>query len=91
MKLNAYCYFDLEGTTYDVPFFAKEHLHAKRRMYGQIKAEPNSPLALFTDQFDLMYIGEFDTNTGDFTPDEKDCVIRGHRMNMEINKVKEVN
>ena len=62
-----YTYYDHKSQAYDVPFFAKDDIHAKRKFYLDCTAKANAVIANFTEDFDLLAIGEYDLREGDFT------------------------
>jgi len=84
MTVKIYSYYDTDGKHYDIPFFAKNDLHAKRRMYGQIKNDSLSQLALFTEKFDLYMIGSYECEGATFSNDNE-IVITGKDMKVQMD------
>lgn len=64
-EIYVYAYQDLKSDVYDVPFFAKDDVHAKRKFYLDVNGgNGNHILAQFTEDFRIMKIGMFDLKTG---------------------------
>jgi hypothetical protein len=90
----AYAVYDRKAINYDVPFFAKSDLFAKRKFVMDVMARSrNTMISSFKDDFELHRVGEFCPDTGTFinTYDKgKDnlipIIIKGKEINTnEIN------
>lgn len=66
MTIEVYAYFDNQGKQFDVPFFARTDLQAKRRFQIEVETKPDSVLSRFINDFDLYYLGQFDVVAGLF-------------------------
>lgn len=62
-KLGLYAVYDKKGEAYDVPFFARSDLLAKRRFIVDVR-NPQSLLSQFRDDFVLVRIGIWHQDTG---------------------------
>lgn len=76
-----YSFWDKEAEVYDVPFFAKGDLYAKRHFFMRIE-QKDSMLTQFIDQFELHRLLEFDQETGEKV-DQNVCVLRGNQIAKE--------
>lgn len=79
-KVGVYSFFDKEAGVWNTPFFAKDDLFARRHWLIQLDDE-KSMLRKFIDQYELIRIGTFDTENGDFEramdDAEKYVVLKG--------------
>lgn len=82
--IGMYAFYDLEAKTYDVPFFAKSDLFAKRHF--KIRASnPDNILSQFREHMELIRLGYFCLKDGDFEP-MFDKIYSGAQFNLEENK-----
>ncbi len=84
METNCYSFYDKEAKVYDIPFYAKSDLFAKRHFLIRLEEKP-SMLRTFLDQFELHRIGNFSRETGIFTS-EQETVLRGNQIAEEYYK-----
>ncbi len=73
MELKAYSIYDTESKHFDVPFFCKEHMFAKRHF--QIVYENNEMIKSFITKFEIHYIGSFNPENGKLTQIDKTFII----------------
>lgn len=70
--LNAYAVYDVKLEQYSAPFYAASDIEAVRRFREMML---NVPRALYFSNFQLDFLGKFDTTNGSFTFSETDCTI----------------
>lgn len=63
MKKSLYSVYDVKGKTYDFPFAHQNHETALRAFH-QAASDPNNFLNKYPQDYMLMYVGEFDDQTG---------------------------
>lgn len=64
-NLRSYAVYDKKAIMYDVPFFAKSDLFAKRKFIMDVQQrQRSSMLSSFKDDFELHFVGEFNPDTG---------------------------
>lgn len=79
--IEVYAYYDTEGKIYDIPFFARTSLQAKRRMEIDIKAaNEKTVIAMFPEKFELYFIGYYDQDQGILEPNGPKIVIKGSEI-----------
>lgn len=78
MKFNVYCMRD-QITGYQTPTFELNDAAAIRNFSYAIK-QPNTLLFASAKDFDLMKIGEFDTETGIIDPITPTLLIQGNSV-----------
>lgn len=66
MILKAFSIRDQKGETFNTPFFKTTHGEAERD-FRTVTNDPKSTLNQYPEDFDLYYLGEYDTNKGTFT------------------------
>ncbi|AXH74004.1 MAG: nonstructural protein [Microviridae sp.] len=59
--------YDQKSGTFHVPFFKPTHGEAERDFRSAVN-DPKSTLNQYPDDFDLYYLGEYDSNVGKFAP-----------------------
>jgi len=64
--LKAYSIKDSKTQSFAPPFFNSTHGEAERT-FVRITKNPQSVISEFPDDYDLFYVGEFDTATGKLT------------------------
>lgn len=64
MKVRIYSVYDRKGQLFNQPFFAANDAMAVRTIYMREKVDPGL-LSEFPEDFLLVYIGEFDSDSGD--------------------------
>lgn len=63
--MRIYVIFDNRAKSYGTPFFQPNDISAVRSFKTEvIRADTANVYHLYPQEFDLMWIGEFDTNTG---------------------------
>jgi len=67
MKQRIYSIRDQKGDMYNTPFFNKTHGEAERNFQELVKDE-KSFVAKYPEDYDLYYLGEYDTITGIIQP-----------------------
>lgn len=77
MKLLIFSIFDKAVNAFNNPFYARAKGEAVR-MFTQAVNDPQSPFSKSVLDFTLMYLGEFDDNSGLFSPAEPQRVIAAH-------------
>lgn len=89
MKFQIWSYYDKEGDCYDVPFFSKDLLNAKRRFVLEVLHGDKTPVASFTDNFNLVQLGVFEVETGLITePKGEKISIEGWKIKREVDAMK---
>jgi hypothetical protein len=67
MLKKMYSVFDKKAQIYGTPFVtANENLAL--RSFSRVANDPTHDICLFPDDFTLVYLGEFDEDTGQITP-----------------------
>lgn len=74
---------DIKGETYHSPFFKQTHGEAERD-FRTVVNDDKSTINKYPADFDLWYVGEYDTNTGELIPTKPQCVISA--LNCLISK-----
>jgi len=66
-EVNVYAVYDTVQGMYDIPFFARNDLFARRRfIIDVINREKNPLLAHFSEDFHLICLGTYDQKSGRF-------------------------
>ena len=65
MIFNLYSVHDKTGEVYGTPFFARNHTDAARDFANS--AKPGTPVGDYPDEFELVWVGAFDDETGHLT------------------------
>lgn len=79
---------DLKADTFSTPFFQPTDVHAVRMFKTEVnRAEPNNMLYLYPDEYELHYVGTFNTDSGaiDFVNNAK-AICNGRQL---VNKKEE--
>lgn len=69
MQLKAYSIRDSKSEVFHTPFFQKTHGEAERS-FKKLTNDPSTDVNKYPEDFDLYYIGEYDDNTGKWTPED---------------------
>lgn len=67
MFLKMYSIRDQKADIFHPPHFQKTHGEAERN-FKTLVNDPKSQPALYPEDFDLYYVGDYDDNTGKVTP-----------------------
>lgn len=67
MTQKIYSIRDAKAEYFTQPFFKKTHGEAERD-FTQLVNDDKSSIAQFPEDFDLYYLGDYDTETGKMTP-----------------------
>jgi hypothetical protein len=67
MILKCFSIRDSKAEFYNVPFFQKTHGEAERS-FRQLASDEKSMISKNPEDFDLYYCGEYDDQTGTFSP-----------------------
>ncbi|HHA19575.1 MAG TPA: hypothetical protein ENK70_07715 [Methylophaga sp.] len=68
IEFNAYAYFDTRTANYDIPFFCRNDIQAKRKFQLDVlQNKGESVLGTFTKDFDLYCIGIYRPDCGEIT------------------------
>lgn len=67
MKLHVYSIYDLKTEAFGTPFFSVNDAVA-RRSFMQLRADPNSTVFGFPEDFKLFHLGEFTDEDGALVP-----------------------
>ena len=67
MKQKIYSIRDAKAEYFTQPFFKKTHGEAERD-FTQLVNDDKSSIAQFPEDFDLYYLGDYDTENGKMTP-----------------------
>lgn len=78
-------YFDKKSENYDIPFFAKNEIQAKRKFYLDCTVGKNMIIGGFTSDFDLYKVGVFSLKTGMVNP-LSIMIISGEKMKESLPK-----
>lgn len=65
MIYQAFSIYDIKTAKYSMPMFVDNEADAKRNVIAAAKGQ--SMLAMFPGDYELFYIGEFDSADGNFT------------------------
>lgn len=65
-----FCLYDKKAAVYMSPFTERNDATAVRMVQGLL-AQRNSNVAQYPEDFDLYYLGDFDTEDGELTPGVK--------------------
>lgn len=66
---RAYSIRDTKAEIYNPPFYANTHGEAERELKQLTAADPQkSKIAAYPEDYDLFWIGEYDSATGKFKP-----------------------
>lgn len=80
-ELYIYTYWDIKSKTYDVPWFAKDDVNAKRKFQLDIAArEGQTVLGMFHDNFELYHIGKFNVQTGILIQTKPELIASGKEI-----------
>lgn len=63
MLQKMYAVHDSKAETFNQPFYCKTHGEAERN-FAQLKADEKSFVSKYPEDYDLYYVGDYDTNTG---------------------------
>lgn len=67
MVLKAYSIRDSKGEVYHNPFYKHTHGEAERDFTTAVNdSNPNNNFAMYPEDFDLYYLGDYDNITGKF-------------------------
>lgn len=66
MKQRAYAIRDTKAESYGTPFYQPTH-GAAERSFSSLVHDEQSTISRHPEDYDLYYIGEYDTNLGLFT------------------------
>lgn len=67
MQQKMYSIRDSKADIYHIPFFKNTHGEAERD-FSQIANDEKSTISKYPEDFDLYYVGEYDTSTGKIIP-----------------------
>lgn len=67
MNLKMFSIRDAKAETFHPPFYQPTHGEGERH-FIDLCNEPKAPLARYPEDFDLWYLGDYETNTGKFSP-----------------------
>lgn len=67
MQLKAYSIRDAKTEIFNTPFYNNTHGEAERNFKSTINDE-RSQINKYPEDFDLYFLGEYDTNTGKMSP-----------------------
>lgn len=67
MLTKMYSIRDQKAEVYNTPFFSRTHGDAERTLV-RLANDPQSMIAQFPLDYDLYYLGDYDTDTGKLTP-----------------------
>lgn len=67
MILKMFSIRDAKAEVFNTPFFQSTHGEAERSFRTAVMDE-KTQLSKYPEDFDLYYLGEYDNNTGQFTP-----------------------
>lgn len=71
-KINCYAVYDLKSDHYDIPFFSKNDLFAKRKFIIDVRNRSmNTMISHFKDDFELRLVGYYSLYTGEFDNSNK--------------------
>lgn len=66
MKQHIYSVRDAKSEIFNVPYYGNTHAEAERSFRTAVN-DPQTSLNKFPEDFDLWYLGEYDTSTGQIT------------------------
>lgn len=76
MEMKLFSIRDTKGEMYNQPFFKHTHGEAER-YFREVKADDKSLVCKYPEDFDLYYVGAFDTIKGTMTcPDTAQHLIK---------------
>lgn len=81
MKL--YCVRDRKANLCNRPFVERDHVMAIRGM-EQLCSDPKSPMAMWPDDFELLFLGHFDEEKIEFQPEKIPLVLVDARACVKI-------
>lgn len=67
MHLKMFAIRDEKAETFHPPYFQPTHGEGER-YFKDLCRESKSPLSQYPEDFDLWYLGDYETNTGKFSP-----------------------
>lgn len=67
MQLKAYSIRDAKTEIFNTPFFNNTHGEAERNFKSTVNDE-RSQICKYPEDFDLYFLGDYDTNTGKMSP-----------------------
>lgn len=79
-EYSMYAVYDVKAEVYDIPFFSRSDLMAKRKFIIDCEQRDNTVLANFKDDFELHKLGTFKPNTGEFFNISPIVVIGGKEI-----------
>lgn len=63
-KIYVYAVYDIKAKIFDLPFFTRGDLFARRRFIIDIRTRKESMLSSFKEDYELHRIGEYDQESG---------------------------
>lgn len=81
-NLNVYTLYDKEAKTYDTPFFTRGDVFAQRH-FIMMQKKGGSMVSDFPEQFQLMFIGTFNVDSGKIEPVVIKKIMDGEPKNEE--------
>jgi hypothetical protein len=87
-KVPVYAVYDKEARTFDIPFFSRSDIFAKRKFTMDIKAQQASMIGFFKDEFELHRIGTYDQTFGQFLNNLENnrCIMKGSQLITEVEE-----
>lgn len=76
-QLLAFAFYDSKSGRYDTPFYCQSDIFAKRH-YKMVANDPKSIVHNFQEDFNLVRLGYFNINTGEFTSNHE-TVVNGEK------------
>lgn len=67
MELKAFSIRDAKAESFNHPYFAKTHGEAERN-FRELANDSQSMVCKYPDDYDLYYVGDYDTDSGKFKP-----------------------
>lgn len=74
LHLNAFAIYDKKGMLFLTPYFAQTKAQGIRH-FNDLCKQTDLPFSNYPEDFDLCFVGHFDTSKGAFVPSESPMVL----------------
>jgi len=79
--MNIYAIKDSKAKTYNTPFFQPTDVHALRAFKAEVnRAHDSNMIYLYPGEFDLVYLGEFNTISGCINSEDPKLLANGEHL-----------
>lgn len=80
-----YSFYDVKSQRFDTPFFTYDELGAKRHFVLAIRRK-DTLMSNFKDHYQLVHLGDFNIETGEFIKTEKQfAILEGNQVSRDFD------